>query len=160
MTAVSPKYQLFFSPFFLSFSLESGWQEIAVLGNAQNTQRAFVMVQSLYIWKSGILFYSLSETGRFFLLHSVDEESQRFPVRLTRLEMFCLTIQYLQTNLSEANGLLCLSLALLYTANKQQTGQKYGYVTTILVFCAFCCSLALLLVPPQFCGFLFLRSSE
>ena len=68
---------------------------------------------------AGILFYSLSETGRFFLLHSVDEESQRFPVRLTRLEMFCLTIQYLQTNLSEANGLLCLSLALLYTANKQ-----------------------------------------
>lgn len=66
MTAVSPKYQLFFSPFFLSFSLESGWQEIAVLGNAQNTQRAFVMVQSLYIWKSGILFYSLSETGHFF----------------------------------------------------------------------------------------------
>lgn len=66
MTAVSPKYQLFFSPFFLSFSLESGWQEIAVLGNAQNTQRAFVMVQSLSIWKSGILFYSLSETGHFF----------------------------------------------------------------------------------------------
>lgn len=58
MTAVSPKYQLFFSPFFLSFSLESGWQEIAVLGNAQNTQRAFVMVQFVYleVWHF-ILFF-------------------------------------------------------------------------------------------------------
>lgn len=92
--------------------------------------------------------FGLTETDLFcFGFTSSRSGQSALPIRLTMLEIYYPAIQYLQMNLSEANGLFCLSLALcaMQTEGWLKPDRNIGNVAAALFCECFCCCLAVLL---------------
>lgn len=81
--------------------------------------------------------FGLTETDLFcFGFTSSRSGQSALPIRLTMLEIYYPAIQYLQMNLSEANGLFCLSLALcaMQTEGWLKPDRNIGNVVAALCF--------------------------
>lgn len=81
--------------------------------------------------------FGLTEKDLFcFGFTSSRSEQPALPIRLTLLEIYYPAIQYLQMNLSEANGLFCLLLALctMQTEGWLKLDRNMGNVAAALCF--------------------------